>query len=169
MQFVIQPPFPPPGSLLPSSPPSPFRPPSVTTIILCVCLSIVGFQQPPLSIDGPMMVFCALFTEGFSPLCCAISFSLLIMDTLHTLSRITMLGMGCDVWVRPLNPIESEGATWMHFRSVAVGSPVFYWGGGGGFTEPPNSGGRVPFSGDPRECRGYIAILPTCGPPRRQG
>ena len=27
----------------------------------------------------------------------------------------------------------------------------------------------VPFFGDPRECRGYVAILPTFGLPRRQG
>ena len=27
----------------------------------------------------------------------------------------------------------------------------------------------VPFVEDPRERRGYVAILPTCGPPRRHG
>ena len=27
----------------------------------------------------------------------------------------------------------------------------------------------VPFSGDPREHKGNIAIPPTCGPPRRHG
>ena len=27
----------------------------------------------------------------------------------------------------------------------------------------------VPFAGDPRERKGYVAIPPTCGPPRRQG
>ena len=27
----------------------------------------------------------------------------------------------------------------------------------------------VPLFGDPRDCRGYVALPPTCGPPRRQG
>ena len=117
--------------------PCPFCPPSVTTIILCVFLSTVGFQQPPLSIDGPMMVFCALFTEGFSPFCCAISFSLLILDTLHTLSPIQSLG-----WVvmyrcthsTQLNPKVPIGCT----SQVSQREVGFLIGGEGGQQSPQN-------------------------------
>ena len=38
----------------------------------------------------------------------------------HTLFPIPVLGMGGDLWMRPLGPVAPEGATWMHFPSVTA-------------------------------------------------
>ena len=77
-------------------------------------------------------------------LSCAISFSLLILGTFHTFFPIPILGMGHDVWMRPLGPIAPEGANWMHFPSVTAALRHFAFAGGWALdeaaTHPSNLG-----------------------------
>ena len=99
----------------------PFRLTLVGTIVLCIRLVTIGFLRPPLSIDVPWCSAHCLW-KVVRPLVVqlTISPSLLILGAFQTPFPIPVLGMGGDLWMHPLGPIAPEGATWMHFPSVAA-------------------------------------------------